>query len=290
MESLGIQVADIGLPGAGPHVASHTMRLAREITEQRMRIHPYCAARTVIADIRPIVEISQRVGYPIEVAAFIGTSPIRQYAEDWDLDAILRHGEEAALLLQVDLEQARDVQTRELERISGMTAQEARAELLGRSEELVRHEMARMVRQIEEEAQADAKQRARDLVADALQRVAASHAAETTVSLVQLPSDDMKGRIIGREGRNIRALENLTGVEFIIDDTPQAVVLSSFDGMRREIAKLTLAKLVEDGRIHPSRIEEMYYQSKAEIEEHVTPGRRAGRVRGELRQRCTRSS
>ena len=171
--------------------------------------------------------------------------------------------------LQVELEQAKDVHTRELERISGMTTGEARAELLGRCEELVRHEMARMVRQIEEEAQADAKQRARALVADALQRVAASHAAETTVSLVQLPSDDMKGRIIGREGRNIRALENLTGVEFIIDDTPQAVVLSSFDGLRREIAKLTLAKLVEDGRIHPSRIEEMYYQSKAEIEEHV---------------------
>ena len=158
---------------------------------------------------------------------------------------------------------------KELERISGMTVNEARQELLTRSEELVRHEMARMVRQVEEEAQADAKQRARNLVSDALQRVAASHAAETTVSLVQLPSDDMKGRIIGREGRNIRALENLTGVEFIIDDTPQAVLLSSFDGMRREIAKLTLGKLVEDGRIHPSRIEEMYYQSKSEIEEHV---------------------
>jgi ribonuclease Y len=171
--------------------------------------------------------------------------------------------------LRAELDQARDTHLRELERISGMTVGEARAELLSRSEELVRHEMARMVRQVEEEAQADAKQRARALVADALQRVAASHAAETTVSLVQLPSDDMKGRIIGREGRNIRALENLTGVEFIIDDTPQAVVLSSFDGMRREIAKLTLAKLVEDGRIHPSRIEEMYYQSKAEIEEHV---------------------
>ncbi len=177
--------------------------------------------------------------------------------------------EGALARLQVDLEQARDVQMRELERISGMTVNEARTELLERSEELVRHEMARMVRQVEEEAQTEARQRARNLVSDALQRVAASHAAETTVSLVQLPSDDMKGRIIGREGRNIRALENLTGVEFIIDDTPQAVVLSSFDGMRREIAKLTLLKLVEDGRIHPSRIEEMFYQSKAEIEEHV---------------------
>ena len=177
--------------------------------------------------------------------------------------------EGALARLQVDLEQAKDVQIRELERVSGMTVNEARAELLERSEELVRHEMARMVRQVEEEAQTEARQRARNLVADALQRVAASHAAETTVSLVQLPTDDMKGRIIGREGRNIRALENLTGVEFIIDDTPQAVVLSSFDGMRREIAKLTLMKLVEDGRIHPSRIEEMFYQSKAEIEEHV---------------------
>ncbi|MCC6222342.1 MAG: ribonuclease Y [Thermoleophilia bacterium] len=166
-------------------------------------------------------------------------------------------------------DQARAEQVAELERLSRMTANEARQELLTRSEELVRHELARMVRQLEEEAQSEAKQRARNLVADALQRVAASHAAETTVSLVQLPSDDMKGRIIGREGRNIRALENLTGVEFIIDDTPQAVVLSSFDGMRREIAKLTLGKLVEDGRIHPSRIEEMYYLSKAEVEEHV---------------------
>src|ERR671939_596760 len=124
-----------------------------------------------------------------------------------------------------------------------------------------------MVRQMEEEARADAKRRARNLVADALQRVAASHAAETTVTLVELPSDDMKGRIIGREGRNIRALEHLTGVDFIIDDTPNAVVLSSFDGIRREIAKLTLAKLIDDGRIHPARIEDTYYASKAEIDE-----------------------
>ena len=171
--------------------------------------------------------------------------------------------------LQEELKVARDAELRELERVAGLSSADARRQLLERAEELVRHETARMVRQVEEEAQADAKRRARNLVADALQRVAASHAAETTVSLVELPSDDMKGRIIGREGRNIRALENLTGVDFIIDDTPQAVVLSSFDGVRREVAKLTLTKLVEDGRIHPSRIEEMYYQSKSEIAEHI---------------------
>jgi ribonucrease Y len=171
--------------------------------------------------------------------------------------------------LQEELKVAKDAELRELERVSGLSLADAKRQILERSQELVRHEVARMVRHADEEAQADAKRRARNLVADALQRVAASHAAETTVSLVELPSDDMKGRIIGREGRNIRALENLTGVDFIIDDTPQAVVLSSFDGVRREIAKLTLAKLVEDGRIHPSRIEEMYYQSKVEIQEHI---------------------
>jgi ribonucrease Y len=171
--------------------------------------------------------------------------------------------------LQESLKETKDAQVRELERIAGLTTADTKRQLLEQAEEQIRRDMARMVRNAEQEAQAEAKKRARNLVADALQRVAASHAAETTVSLVELPSDDMKGRIIGREGRNIRALENLTGVDFIIDDTPQAVVLSSFDGVRREVAKLTLAKLVEDGRIHPSRIEEMYYQSKAEIEDHI---------------------
>jgi ribonuclease Y len=160
-------------------------------------------------------------------------------------------------------------QLSELERIAHLTVEEAKAQLLQRSEELIRHDLSREVRQLEEEARNEAKRRARNLVADALQRVAASHAAETTVSLIELPSDDMKGRIIGREGRNIRALESLTGVEIIIDDTPQAVLLSSFDPIRREVARIALTKLIEDGRIHPARIEETYYQSKAELEEHI---------------------
>jgi ribonuclease Y len=171
--------------------------------------------------------------------------------------------------LQDDLKEAKQRELEELERVASMTVNEAKARLLEQSEELVRHDLARRVRQLDEEAQSEAKRRARNLVADALQRVAASHAAETTSSLIELPSDDMKGRIIGREGRNIRTLEHLTGVDVIVDDTPQAVVLSSFDPIRREIAKMTLLKLVEDGRIQPARIEEMYYQSKAEIEEHI---------------------
>jgi ribonuclease Y len=175
----------------------------------------------------------------------------------------------ASKVLHDELKHSKEQQQHVLEKLSGMTQPEARAHLLDRSEELVRHELARRVRQLDEEARAEAKRRARNLVADALQRVAASHAAETTVSMVELPSDDMKGRIIGREGRNIRALEHLTGVDFIIDDTPQAVVLSSFDGIRREIAKLTLQKLIEDGRIHPARIEETYYRSKSELDDLI---------------------
>jgi ribonuclease Y len=171
--------------------------------------------------------------------------------------------------LQEEMKELKLRHRAELERIAGLTTSEARARILAQSEEEVRHELAGRVRQLEEEAQSEAKRRARNLVADALQRVAASAAAETTVTLVELPSDDMKGRIIGREGRNIRTLEHLTGVDFIIDDTPNAVVLSSFDGIRREVARMTLLKLIEDGRIHPTRIEEMYYLSKAELDEHI---------------------
>lgn len=166
----------------------------------------------------------------------------------------------------------RDAQTRadrELERIGGMTQEEARGLLLARVEESARHDAAQLARRIEEEARQDGERRARSIVGTAIQRTASSYAAATTVSTVLLPSDDLKGRIIGREGRNIRALEATTGVDIIIDDTPGAVALSAFDGVRREIARITLEKLVADGRIHPARIEETYYQAKEEIEERI---------------------
>jgi ribonuclease Y len=159
--------------------------------------------------------------------------------------------------------------TRALERASGLSAGQAKQALLKEIEDQARHDSVRIIRQIEEETKRAAERRGRSILSVAMQRLAASHAAETTVSVVQLPSDDMKGRIIGREGRNIRALENLTGVDFIIDDTPNAVVLSAFDGVRREIARMTLEKLLQDGRIHPARIEETYYQSKSELESHI---------------------
>ncbi len=158
---------------------------------------------------------------------------------------------------------------RSLERVSGLSAAKAKQLLLKEIEDQARHDAARLIRQIEEETKREAERRVRNILSVCMQRLAAGHAAETTVSVVQLSADDMKGRIIGREGRNIRALENLTGVDFIIDDTPGAVVLSGFDGVRREIARLTLEKLLQDGRIHPARIEEMYYQAKSELESHI---------------------
>jgi ribonuclease Y len=168
-----------------------------------------------------------------------------------------------------ELTRAAEEHIRELERVAAMSRAQARQALLHEIEEEARHQAARSIRQIEEEARRDASRRVRNILAASMQRLAAGHAAETTVSVVELPSDDMKGRIIGREGRNIRALENITGVDFIVDDTPSAVVLSAFDGVRREIAKLALEKLVQDGRIHPARIEEAYYQAKSEIDNHI---------------------
>jgi ribonuclease Y len=167
------------------------------------------------------------------------------------------------------LADARQELERSLEQVSGLSAGRAKQLLLQEIEEQAKHDAARRIRQIEEETKREAERRVRNILSVCMQRLAAGHAAETTVSVVQLSADDMKGRIIGREGRNIRALENLTGVDFIIDDTPGAVVLSGFDGVRREIARVTLEKLLQDGRIHPARIEEMYYQAKSELEGHI---------------------
>ena len=153
--------------------------------------------------------------------------------------------------MQEELKVAKEQELAELERISGMSTTQARDMLMTQAEELARHDMAKLVRQVDEEAKLEADRRARNILSVAIQRTASGHTAETTVSVVQLPSDDLKGRIIGREGRNIRAFENLTGVDVIIDDTPQAVVLSAFDGVRRATARLTLEKLIADGRIHP---------------------------------------
>jgi ribonuclease Y len=168
-----------------------------------------------------------------------------------------------------DAAEAHERHVRALERVSGLSASQAKQLLLKELEDQIRHDSARLVRQVEEETKRDADRRVRNILAVVMQRLAAGHAAETTVSVVQLPADDMKGRIIGREGRNIRALEHLTGVDFIIDDTPNAVILSGFDGVRREIARMTLEKLLSDGRIHPARIEETYYQAKSELESHI---------------------
>jgi len=160
-------------------------------------------------------------------------------------------------------------QRQALERIAGLTAEEARQRLLEQIEADVREDALARIRKIEREAREEAERRAREILALAIQRTAADHTAEVTVSVVPLPSDEMKGRIIGREGRNIRALEALTGVDLIIDDTPEAVTLSSFDPVRREVAKIALEKLMSDGRIHPARIEEMVEKAQRELEERI---------------------
>ncbi len=177
----------------------------------------------------------------------------------------LANGSEAA----VALEQGRQRELRELERAAGLSVPEARRALMAELEDELRHERARLIRQVEEETRHDAERRARSILATCMQRIASGHSAESTVTSVQLDSDELKGRIIGRDGRNIRALEALTGIDVIVDDTPGSVVLSGFDGVRREVARLTLEKLLADGRIHPAKIEEAYGQSKAELDRRI---------------------
>ena len=200
-------------------------------------------------------------------------------ARDAELDVRereLAERERVLAVAQAAAEEARERRLRSLEQVASLSASQARAELLAELEDETRHERARRIRQVEEETRHEADRRARGILAASMQRIAATHSAETTVTTVALQSDELKGRIIGRDGRNIRSLESVTGIDVVVDDTPGSVLLSGFDGVRREIARITLEKLLEDGRIHPARIEEAHAQATAEIERHtVELGERA---------------
>ena len=181
----------------------------------------------------------------------------------------LARKEQSLTAAQERAEQLCAKQQAELERLSGLTSDEAKQELLQSLEDEVKHESAMLIKDLEQQAKDEAEKKAREIISLAIQRCAADHVAETTVSVVGLPNDEMKGRIIGREGRNIRTLETLTGVDLIIDDTPEAVVLSGFDPIRREVARIALEKLIVDGRIHPARIEEMVEKAQREVETQI---------------------
>lgn len=173
--------------------------------------------------------------------------------------------EQSIISKQKELDHVINQQTEELERISGCSVEEAKAILLENTEKEIRYEASVMIKEIESKAKEEADKKAKEIITGAIQRCAADHVAESTVSVVPLPNDEMKGRIIGREGRNIKAIETLTGIDLIIDDTPEAVILSGFDPIRREVARLSLEKLIVDGRIHPARIEEMVKKSEREV-------------------------
>ena len=178
----------------------------------------------------------------------------------------LAHKEGALEKQKAKVEELHEKRLQELERISGLTSEQAKDYLLKIVEDEVKHESAVMIKEMESRAKEEADKKAKEYVVNAIQRCAADHVSETTISVVQLPNDEMKGRIIGREGRNIRTLETMTGVDLIIDDTPEAVILSGFDPIRREVARIALEKLIVDGRIHPARIEEMVEKAQKEVE------------------------
>lgn len=181
-------------------------------------------------------------------------------------EAKLAHKEMELDKIKAEAEELHSRQLQELEKISGLTSEQAKEYLLKTVEDEVKHETAMLVKELENKAKEEADKKAKDYVVTAIQKCAADHVAETTISVVQLPNDEMKGRIIGREGRNIRTLETLTGIDLIIDDTPEAVILSGFDPIRREVARIALEKLIVDGRIHPARIEEMVEKAQKEVE------------------------
>ena len=181
-------------------------------------------------------------------------------------EASLASREESLNRMKEEVSRLNEQRVQELERISGLTSEQAKDYLLKIVEDEVKHESAVMIKEMENRAKEEADKKAKEYVVNAIQKCAADHVSETTISVVQLPNDEMKGRIIGREGRNIRTLETMTGVDLIIDDTPEAVVLSGFDPIRREVARIALEKLIVDGRIHPARIEEMVEKAQKEVE------------------------
>jgi ribonuclease Y len=231
-------------------IAAEAERLARERRQEILALEQALADRTR--------ELADRI-----------TATDRLEQELRARERALAANEQAAAAARTRSEQLLAERQRELQRVAGLTADEARELLLKQLEADARRDSANLVKRLEAEARETAAVRAQQIVADAIQRSAAEHAIETTVSVVDLPSDDLKGRIIGREGRNIRALEIATGVELIIDDTPGAIILSSFDPFRREVARQAIERLIADGRIHPARIEEVVEKVKAEMEDTV---------------------
>ena len=239
---------------------SHTLRQKAEAEARQMRERTAAGERALAGRERTLEDRDRALAGRASAAA----------QRDQDLgrrEAVLREREATAAARAERYEQLVAERQRELQRVSGMTADEAKDTLLRQIESDARRDAANLVKRLEHEARETAAEKARQIITQAIQRSAAEHAIEATVSVVDLPSDDLKGRIIGREGRNIRALENATGVELIVDDTPEAIILSSFDPYRRTIAKQAIEQLVADGRIHPARIEEVVEKVTAELDE-----------------------